>query len=175
MTQSKLREEQWLVVGVASACVIAAPWLYIRHYRRIKNVDYMTPKHFNKRFHGKVTRVGDGDNFRVYHTPVLHSLVRQVPTSRKDLKDETIHVRLAGVDAPELAHFGHPEQPYAKEALQYLKSLVDQRTVTVEPLSKDQYGRVVSHVWVRRFPYFWSTLVSKAMLDAGCTLHFISI
>ena len=31
--------------------------------------------------------------------------LRKIPTTRKDLKDETLMIRLCGVDAPEGAHF----------------------------------------------------------------------
>lgn len=69
--------------------------------------------------------VGDADNFRLYHTPGfgwrLPFKFRSVPTTPKgmlqcgpylrgadyiwtELKDQTLHIRLAGVDAPEAAH-----------------------------------------------------------------------
>jgi endonuclease YncB( thermonuclease family) len=46
---------------------------------------------------GLVTRVGDGDGFRILHYP-KYPLVR-VPT--------TLSVRLAGVDAPEVIYFNN--------------------------------------------------------------------
>lgn len=69
--------------------------------------------------------VGDGDNFRFFHTPTLSGYswpfkFRRIPSTTKgtryehrklsqpdldaplDLKDETLHIRLAGVDAPEV-------------------------------------------------------------------------
>ena len=43
-----------------------------------------------------------------------------------------------------MAHFGAPEQPYAREAHAWLTSRVLHKTVTVDLYSKDRYGRVVS-------------------------------
>jgi endonuclease YncB( thermonuclease family) len=62
-----------------------------------------------------------------------------------------IHVRLAGVDAPELAHFGRPSQPFAKEAHQWLISYLSNRRVRVYVHRPDQYQRVVGTVYVRHF------------------------
>lgn len=68
--------------------------------------------------------VGDADNFRLYHTPGIGwnwpLKFRRIPSTSKgerlyltedfrlfnlcvaDLKDQTLHIRIAGVDAPEV-------------------------------------------------------------------------
>ena len=92
---------------------------------------------------------------------------RKVP-SGKALKDKTVRdcdgryhatecltlwqvsVRLAGVDAPEAAHFGNPAQPGAKEARDWLTSYVGSRRVRAYVYKKDQYDRAVASVYVRR-------------------------
>lgn len=61
-----------------------------------------------------------------------------------------IHIRLAGVDAPELAHFGRPSQPFSKEALNWLTGYVLHRRVRAYIYKRDQYDRVVATVYVRR-------------------------
>ncbi len=61
-----------------------------------------------------------------------------------------IHVRLAGVDAPEMAHFGRPAQPHSAEAFNWLKAYVLHRRVRAYIYKRDQYDRVVSTVYVRR-------------------------
>ena len=76
-----------------------------------------------------------------------------------------IHVRLAGVDAPEAAHFGKPAQPYSEEALQWLKDYIMNRRVRAYIYKRDQYERVVATVWVRR--WFFRRDVGKEMLKAG--------
>ena len=59
-----------------------------------------------------------------------------------------IHVRLAGIDAPEAAHFGRPAQPFSKEALDWLTTYVLGRRVRAYVYKPDQYGRVVATVYV---------------------------
>jgi len=95
--------------------------------------------------------VGDADNFRFFHTPGGRLLgwgwLRPVPISRKDIsKQGTIHIRLAGIDAPEGAHFGNAAQPYAVEAQAWLTNYVLGKRVRVTLLSRDRYERVVCSV-----------------------------
>ena len=59
-------------------------------------------------------------------------------------------MRLAGIDAPELAHFGRPAQPYSTEALEWLRNYVLHRRVRAYIYRRDQYDRVVATVFVRR-------------------------
>lgn len=96
--------------------------------------------------------------------------MRQIPSAKKDLKDQTVHVRLAGIDAPECAHFGHPSQPYSAEALAWLKEYVGGRRVRAYVHSKDQYERVVATVYV------WRGLhrrdVGLEMLKAGLAVVY---
>lgn len=68
--------------------------------------------------------------------------------SRSALKDETLMIRLCGVDAPEAAHFGKPAQPYSAEALHWLQNYVNGRSVSIAPYSIDQYKRVVARAQV---------------------------
>lgn len=102
---------------------------------------------------GQATSVGDGDNFRLYHTPGGRLLGwgwmpgRKVPQRPKT--GQTIAVRLAGIDAPECAHFGKPSQPYSFEALAWLKDRLLDNRVRVELHRRDQYDRVVATVWLR--------------------------
>lgn len=113
---------------------------------------------------------GDADNFRLYHTPGFGwGTFRSIPKQKTALKDQTIHIRLAGVDAPELSHFGHPEQPFSQEALLQLKKLVNQKHVKVQMLSKDRYNRIVAMVYVRRWwcSPFRRKNVSLTMVEAG--------
>lgn len=134
-----------------------------------------------------ISSVGDADNFRLYHTPALGYSwplkFGRVPTLQKgsphillfnlynglfvDLKNETLSIRIAGVDAPEVfyvpnatchyflashcffplkaSHFGKPAQPYAAESLTWLREKILGKVVYCQLLRKDQYSRVVSH------------------------------
>ncbi|KAJ7056550.1 hypothetical protein C8F01DRAFT_1154070 [Mycena amicta] len=151
--------------------------IYRRFFRRIPNGDWITPDIFAKKrwVKGRVTSVGDSDNFRFYHTPGFGwhwpLKFRRIPLTTKGLKDRTMHIRIAGVDAPEAAHFGRPGQPYAEEALAWLKQQVLGKTVYCQLLRRDQYSRIVAVVNLppRLLPgsLFYGKWLSLEMLKAG--------
>lgn len=159
------------------AAILAALALYRlwkTYLRRIPTVDHLKPTFYRKRsLYGYVSRVGDGDNFHLYHTPggrlAGWGLLpwRNVKELKgKEFKGKTLHVRIAGVDAPEAAHFGRPSQPRSQEALDWLRGRVLNQYVRVYPYSRDQYGRVVSSVFTRTWVGTKSD-VGLAMIKAG--------
>ncbi|KAF9944983.1 putative endonuclease lcl3, partial [Mortierella alpina] len=84
------------------------------------------------------------------------------------LKNQTLHIRIAGVDAPEGAHFGMPAQPFSQESLEWLRKELKGKTVLVKPFAKDRYERVVSMAWYPRFlPFLPKKNVSVEMLKVG--------
>lgn len=148
-----------------------------QYLRRIPDAPSISPSFLRRRsIFGPVTSVGDGDNFRIFHTPGGRLTGwgwlpwKKIPSNKKDLKNNTIHIRLAGVDAPELAHFGRPEQPFAREAHVWLTEYLSNRRVRASVYKQDQYNRVVASVFVRRafdFPPFRRRDVSYEMLRRG--------
>ncbi|KAJ5787971.1 hypothetical protein N7457_002961 [Penicillium paradoxum] len=157
-----------------------------KYLRRIRDAPSISSSYLRRRsIFGQVTSVGDGDNFRIFHTPGGRLAGwgwlpwKKVPTVKKQLKDNTvsytlarfqIHIRLAGIDAPELAHFGRPEQPFARDAHTWLISYLTNRRVRALVHRQDQYSRVVASVFVRRafdFPPFRRRDVSYEMLKHG--------
>lgn len=90
-------------------------------------------------FEGVVVRVKDGDSILVH---------------RADVK-RTSEVRLAGIDAPELA------QPWGIQSRTALRRLVLNRPVRVEVTDRDRYNRLVGKVWQGR------TYVNAAMTADG--------
>jgi len=147
------------------------------YWTRIRNSDMVPGQALaDKRWvKGVVTSVGDADNFRLYHTPGLFwrwpLKFRRIPSTTKELKDETIHIRMAGVDAPEAPHFGKPGQPYAKEAREWLENTVLGKRLVCQLVFRDQYKRIVG-VPRRPFPLIPSWLyrgrnVSLMMISAG--------
>ncbi|KAK3952078.1 nuclease domain-protein [Pseudoneurospora amorphoporcata] len=140
--------------------------------RRFRGTAYISPGFFRRRtLLGKVTSVGDGDGFHFFHTPggrlAGWGWLRRVPTARKQLRDRTIPIRIAGIDAPEGAHFGRPAQPYSKEALEWLRSYILGKRVWARIHRKDQYDRVVATVFVRKPPFFLRKDVGLEMLKQG--------
>ncbi|KAI8992779.1 SNase-domain-containing protein [Trametes punicea] len=141
--------------ALGGATALAANYVYIRHFKRIPNGEWVTPEMLTKRrwIKGYVTSVGDADNFRLYHTPGIGwrwpLKFRRIPVGRSDLKDQTIHIRIAGVDAPETGHFGRPAQAFADESLAWLKSQVEGKFVYCQLVRRDQFGRIVSAVHLK--------------------------
>ncbi|KAJ5688616.1 endonuclease lcl3 [Penicillium macrosclerotiorum] len=189
---------------VLTSGILLAVRLHRQYLRRFPDATSISPSFLRRRtVFGQVTSVGDGDNFRIYHTPGGRLVGwgwlpwKKVPTTKKELKDKTvcilprrmalcfrpdfgvyltvpsviqIHIRLAGIDAPELAHFGRPEQPFAREAHEWLISYLQNRRVRASVYRQDQYQRVVASVYVRRafdFPPFRRRDVSFEMLKRG--------
>ncbi|KAI8982592.1 hypothetical protein BDB01DRAFT_723504 [Pilobolus umbonatus] len=159
---------------VTAGLIIGIPTLYlISKYligKRFPTANHIPPEAFQQslKIRGRVVAVGDSDNFRLYHTPGWGwHWIRQVPKKRKELLNQTIAVRIAGVDAPEGAHFGMPAQPYSSEAKTFLTKLVLNRDVTIQLLSRDQYSRVVAMAYVRKPPFFIKKNVSVEMVKAG--------
>ncbi|KAJ3039623.1 putative endonuclease lcl3 [Rhizophlyctis rosea] len=141
-----------------------------KSWRRYSTADYITPPVLKSKLWGRVTSVGDSDNFRFYHTPLLRRILlpfQPIPTTPRLLKDQTIHVRLAGVDAPEAAHFGMPAQAGSAEAKKWLRNQVLNKKVSIIPLRKDQYGRLVSMVYIRPWYSPFRRNVSLEMLRTG--------
>ena len=146
--------------------------------RRIPTAAHIPPAMLRRRaLLGRVVAVGDGDNFRIFHTPggrlagwgwFPGRRAEGVGADGRALPGQSIHVRIAGVDAPEMAHFGRPAQPGGREALDWLTAYVLGRRVRARLWRKDQYGRVVASVRVRRgwFPPWWRD-VALEMLRRG--------
>ncbi|KAK5172185.1 putative endonuclease lcl3 [Saxophila tyrrhenica] len=179
---TRLNKTEWtttqtiLIAGVTTATTLAFLRFYKTHIRRVPSISHLKPGALrNRSFYGLVTRVGDGDNFHLYHTPggrlmgwgwAPRRRVKDIMERAKAKGTQTMHVRIAGIDAPEMAHFGRPEQPWAKEALEWLKGWIGGRYVRVYPFRQDQYERVVASVYRRRWGV-WKQDVGLVMLKRG--------
>ncbi|OCK81032.1 SNase-domain-containing protein [Lepidopterella palustris CBS 459.81] len=162
------------VVPSVILTITTLTWIrvYKSYLRRIPSVDHIKPEFYRRRgLFGKVTSVGDADNFRLFHTPGGRLAGwgwlpwKTVPSKREDLTAKTIHIRIAGVDAPELAHFGRPAQPYSQEALEWLTQYISNRRVRAYIYRRDQYNRVVAMVCIRK--WFITKDVGMEMLKRG--------
>ncbi|PVU87070.1 hypothetical protein BB559_006244 [Furculomyces boomerangus] len=133
-----------------------------------------------------VVSVADGDTFRLFHMPTLRpkwlinkelvqlqlkkqffaNLIKDSKPGKKyKLSDRTINVRLYGVDSPEMGHFGNEKQRMSEEAKDYMTSIIMGRNVTILPLKKDIYDRVVSVVYYKR--YIFNIDLSAEMVKRG--------
>lgn len=138
--------------------LIVPSLLYIFYINFVRYTQYyhLPKKRFS--FKGIVTSVGDGDGFKVVHVPLLRSNnVKSIPS---------LNVRLAGIDAPEVRYFDKPEQPLAKEAKEYLKSMIMGRKVYIDGLKLDLYNRILAIVYVKSGWLFWKN-VNLEMIKSG--------
>mmetsp|Transcript_26868 Transcript_26868/g.53664 ORF Transcript_26868/g.53664 Transcript_26868/m.53664 type:complete len:319 (+) Transcript_26868:27-983(+) len=99
----------------------------------------------------RVVRIIDGDTLRVRHDPLLLQILpggnNDDGGPKKKISESTISVRLYGVDAPELSHFGNPAQPYSAEARDYVRQTFPVgSSVKVRCFSRDRYGRIIGKV-----------------------------
>lgn len=85
----------WIHSILLTATGIASIHFYRSYLRRLPGTLHIEPARFRKRsLFGKVTSVGDGDNFHLFHTPggrlAGWGWARKVPTSRLELKGRTV-------------------------------------------------------------------------------------
>ncbi|KAK4524879.1 hypothetical protein GAYE_SCF06G2781 [Galdieria yellowstonensis] len=137
-------------------------------YRTAKDIP-STMFQKGKKLKGVVVSVGDGDNVRFFHRPFLFRLlgIGRHPVLKNRLSEETINVRLAGVDAPECAHFGAPGQEGGEEAKKWLGKYLKNRSVVVQLHSLDQYSRAVCSVYVRKGIFRLKKNVSYELVKDG--------
>lgn len=74
--------------------------------------------------------------------------VRYVVDGDTVILDDERHVRLIGINAPELGHDGQPDEPYAAAARDRVRALVEHQPVQLEfeEESRDHYGRWLAHL-----------------------------
>jgi len=75
-----------------------------------------------------ITRIVDGDTFWAHSA----------------MQGRDVKYRPIGINTPELANFGKPEQPFAREATNYMKSLIKKgdRVIVIYDVQKlDRYNR----------------------------------
>ena len=85
-----------------------------------------------------VERVTDGDTIRVRHYPGYSMFNQPIEPLKGKISDQTIKVRLYGVDTPELAKSkNQSSQPFAEEAKEFTKKLLFHHKVVVTFLGRE--------------------------------------
>jgi hypothetical protein len=85
----------WVPTLLVTTTVLASLHIYRSYLRRIPGTLHVQPSFFRKRsLFGKVTSVGDGDNFHLFHTPggrlAGWGWLRRVPAKRAELRNKTV-------------------------------------------------------------------------------------
>jgi endonuclease YncB( thermonuclease family) len=114
-----------------------------------------------------VVAVNDSDNLRVRHNSFIGKFTSMFFKKRIDLKYDTINIRLAGIDAPELGHFTKSQpQPLSAEALKWLEDNCLGKTITAQLYRLDQYNRAIAMVWLPKWLFF-KRCMNLEMIKAG--------
>jgi len=95
----------WIPSLLVTATALGLLRFYRSYLRRIPGTDHIKPTFFRRRsLFGRVTSVGDGDNFHMFHTPggrlAGWGWLRRVPTERKELKGRTVSTSLPRTTLP---------------------------------------------------------------------------
>lgn len=85
----------WIPTLLVTATALGLLQFYRSYLRRIPGTNYISPGFFRRRsLLGRVTSVGDGDNFHLFHTPggrlAGWDWLRKVPKDRKDVRGRTV-------------------------------------------------------------------------------------
>jgi micrococcal nuclease len=94
----------------------------------------------------------------------FEAVVQRVIDGDTVVTDGGEKIRLLGVDTPELHHPDFPEQPFAREAMQYTKERVDGKKCVFEYTNLDhydKYGRTLA------FIYADGSLVNSELVKKG--------
>lgn len=147
---------------------LTLPFLYFiyKYSKRITKIPDLPRKYENFVFYGHVISVGDGDGFKVIHTPFLNF-------RKAWLKEDALSIRLAAIDAPEVKCFGRPGQPFAQESKIILSKLIILKRVKIKVLNIDRYGRIVAMVFIKSRLFFWKN-VNLELVKLGMASVFRS-
>lgn len=155
-----------LLAVLATATTMVLWRVGTRRFQTAPEIPAALYKPSGRRLKGHIVAVNDSDNLRFYHPAWLSRWWRAPHLDRGQLKTETLNIRLAGIDAPEMGHFGGTPQPFAAEAKEWLTQYTMGRQASLKVHRLDQYSRAVATVWVRRW-FFLHKNVSLEMVKAG--------
>lgn len=163
---------------VAAVGTLVIIYVVRRGTRRYRTATQLPPQLFQRgrQLGGFIVTVNDSDNVRFYHcAPWQRALFWKRPGLGRgaNLKEETINVRLAGIDAPEMGHFGGTPQPFSREAKEWLARFTMGKRATIQVHRLDQYARAVASVHVWGWGGLWRRNVSLAMAQAGYAAVYV--
>ena len=108
------------------------------------------PQHlpYGYSINSKIARVIDGDTF---------------------VLADSQHVRILGINAPEIERPGKPAQPYADSAASFTRSLIEGKQIklTFEDRTYDIFGRLLAYVWLTNTKGQDSLFIQAELLKAG--------
>ncbi|KAJ1427052.1 hypothetical protein B484DRAFT_431614 [Ochromonadaceae sp. CCMP2298] len=127
----------------------------------------------NREISAVVMKVVDGDTYRVRHVTPYHTSTDYTGL----LSENTIMVRIAAVDTPEIGKFGKEGQLYSQEAKDFASTNLLGKKVVIKLLARDRYGRalgLVSYKDNKMLPGFLSSRkdISEQLLEKGLAVVY---
>lgn len=117
---------------------------------------------------GIVIKVIDGDTLRIRHMPHPSSSSEFDGT----LSAETISVRIAAVDSPEIAKYGEAGQAFGLEAKAFTVRELGGKKVRVKVLGRDRYSRLLGVVRYTDGPTRAERDISVELLSRGMAVLY---
>ena len=99
----------------------------------------------------------------------MNSTVARVIDGDTFVLADSQHVRILGINTPEIARLGKPAQPYADSAAAFTKSLIDGKQIklTFDGKTYDIFGRLLAYVWLIDTAGKDSLFIQAELLKAG--------
>jgi len=99
----------------------------------------------------------------------INSSVARVIDGDTFVLADSQHVRILGINAPEIERPGKPAQPYADSAASYTRSLIEGKQIklTFENKTYDIFGRLLAYVWLLDRAGKDSLFIQAELLKAG--------
>ena len=99
----------------------------------------------------------------------MNSTVARVIDGDTFVLADSQHVRILGINAPEIARLGKPAQPYADSAAAFTKSLIDGKQIklTFDGKTYDIFGRLLAYIWLIDTAGKDSLFIQAELLKAG--------
>jgi len=99
----------------------------------------------------------------------MNSTVARVIDGDTFVLADSQHVRILGINSPEIARLGKPSQPYADSAAAFTRSLIEGKQIklTFEDRTYDIFGRLLAYVWLTDKEGKDSLFIQAELLKAG--------
>ncbi|MCL5030119.1 MAG: thermonuclease family protein [Bacteroidetes bacterium] len=99
----------------------------------------------------------------------IKSTVARVIDGDTFVLSDSQHVRMLGINTPEIARLNKPAQPFADSAAHFVKTLIEGKQVrlTFDENTYDIFGRVLAYVWLTDVTGKDSLWIQAELLKAG--------
>jgi micrococcal nuclease len=112
---------------------------------------------------------GQNPNFSYPFGYTRKAFVSHVIDGDTFVLSDSQHVRILGIDCPEIARLNKPAEPFSKESLEKTKSLIEHNIVklTFEGKAFDIFGRLLAYVWLTDSKGKDSIFVQAELIKSG--------